>query len=186
MKLKCLILTIAAFLLVFNGCNKDAFFDEEPDVVLKKANVPIPFKGDLCMTPDNEVRIAVHFGSPTGPIVPGTTMAKIAWLSGNATHVGKLSEQSFMTCREGAYLDAVAFSQGKKILYATYDARIFAANGDYVDMVSAIRIDGSAQTLTADYTITGGSGRFENAAGSGLLSGELHCWHVEGTLEYPR
>ena len=179
MKLKCLILTIAAFLLVFNGCNKDAFFDEGSDVVLKKANVPIPFKGDLCMTPDNEVRIPVHWGSPDGPIIPNVTLAKIAWLYGNATHMGKLSEESFMTCHEGAYTDG-------SFLYATYDVWLFAANGDHIEGISNIKINSGAQTLTADYTFTGGSGKFENVTGIGLLSGELHCWDVEGTLEYPR
>jgi hypothetical protein len=186
MKLKCLFLTVAALLFLFNGCNKDAFFGEEPDVVLKKANVPIPLKGEVCMTLNNEERIDVHFGSPDGPVVPGATLAKIAWLSGNMTHMGKLGEESWMECREGAYLDAVAFNQGKKIVVATYDARLFAANGNYIDLVSNIRIDRDAQTLTADYLITGGSGNFENAAGSGLLSGTVHCWDVEGTLEYPR
>ena len=179
MKLKCLFFTVATLLFLFNGCNKDAFFGEEPELYLKKANVPIPFKGDICMTPDNEVRIPVHWGSPDGPIVPNVTLAKIAWLFGNATHLGKLDEQSFMTCHEGAYTDG-------SFLYATYDVMLFAANGDYIEGISNIKIKSSAQTLTADYIFTGGSGRFENAVGSGLLSGELHCWNVEGTLEYPR
>jgi hypothetical protein len=178
MKTKCFFLIVTTLVLLF-GCNKDAFFGEEPELTLKKANVPIPFKGELCMTPDNEIRIPVHWGSPDGPIVPNLTLAKIAWLFGNATHLGKLDEQSFMTCQEGAYTDG-------SFLYATYDIKLFAANGDYIEGISIITINSEAKTLTADYHFTGGSGRFENVTGSGLLSGELHCWDVEGTLEYPR
>ncbi len=186
MKLKCFFLTVAALLFLFNGCNKDAFFSEEPEVVLKKANVPIPLKGETCMVSGSEDRIAVHFGSPTGPIVPGATVVKYTSLYGNLTHMGKLGEESWMEGREGAYLDAVAFSQGKKIVVATYDARLFAANGDYIDIVSNIRIDRDNGTITGENTITGGSGRFENAAGSGTLNGVLPCWDVDGTLEFPR
>ena len=186
MKLKCLFLTIAAFLFLFNGCNKDAFFGEESDLVLKKANVPIPFKGETCMSTDNVERIAVHFGSPDGPIVPGATVAKFASLSGNMTHMGKLDEQSWMEGREGAYIDAVAYSQGMTIVVATYDVRLFAANGDYIDGISNIRIDRSNQTITGINTMSGGSGRFENATGNSTLSGVIPCWYIDGTLEYPR
>ena len=31
----------------------------------------------------------------------------------------------------------------------------------------------------------GGSGRYENNIGSGVLSGDLPCWDVEGTLVCP-
>lgn len=185
MKTKCLFLVVFTVLFLFNGCNNDAFFGEEPDFILKKANVPILVKGETCMVSDSEDRIAVHFGSPDGPIVPGATVVKYTFLYGNLTHIGKLGIESWMEGREGAYLDADAFSQGKKIVLATYDIRLFAANGDYTDLISNIRIDRDNQTITGEFTITGGSGRFENVAGTGTLSGVIPCWDIDGTLEFP-
>lgn len=187
MKLKCFFLTVAALLLLFNGCNKDEFFGEEPEVELKKANVPIPFKGEICMI-SNDDRLEVHFGSPTGPLLDAIDLSRTAFLFGQMTHTGKLDEQSFMTGREGAYIDAGAYSQGKIIVVATYDARIIAANGDYFDVISDIRIDATDpinKTITGTVTVTGGVGKFENAAGSGTLSGVIPCWDVNAKLVFP-
>ena len=185
--MKTLVYLFVIAMLLFAGCEKDEMFNENMNIPeLKKAKVPIPLKGEICMI-DNEVdRIPVHFGSPDGPVVSGATVVRNAFLYGNLTHMGKLDEQSSMTGREGAYLDAAAYSEGKIIVVATYDGRLFAANGDYIDLVSNIRIDRGAQTISADYTITGGSGRFENAAGNGFLSGLLPCWDSEGTIVYSR
>jgi hypothetical protein len=132
-------------------------------------------------------RLVVHFGSPTGPVTGINDLSRTAFLYGHLTHTGKLNEQSFMTGREGAYLDAVAYSQGKIIIVAKYDARIVAANGDYYDLVSEIEIDAtdpSYRIITGEYTITGGNGKYNNITGEGTLNGVLPCWDVEGTLKY--
>lgn len=186
MKTRCFFLTVFTFLLLFTGCNKDVFFSEEPELTLKSANVPIPLKGEICMVSNND-RLDVHFGNPDGPVIAAIDLSRTAWLNGNMTHTGKLNEQSFMTGREGAYLDATAYSHGKIIIVATYDARIVAANGDYLDIVSEIEIDAtdpSHRIITGEYTLTGGNGKYKNAAGEGTLNGVLPCWDVEGTLEY--
>ena len=104
----------------------------------------------------------------------------------NAMYLQKLDEQTFMTGREGAYLDYDAYMEGKTIVVATYDVRLYAANGDYIDLVSNIRINRGDQTITGVNTVTGGTGRFENVAGSGTISGVIPCWYSEGTLEYPK
>lgn len=180
-KLACFIAIVSLAMLF--GCSKDILTDE--NLELKKAKVPIPLKGETCMVPDSEERILVHFGSPDGPIVPDATVVKYTTLYGNMTHLGKIGEESWMEGREGAYIDAVAYAEGQTIVVATYDARIFAANGDYIDIVSNIRIDRSNQSITGENTITGGSGRFENVTGTSTLSGVIPCWDVEGTIEYP-
>ena len=193
MKLKCLFLTVAALFFLFNGCNKDTFFDDESNLEffddesnpeLKKANVPIPLKGEVCMIENEIDRMPVY--GPNGQPLPNVALAKTALLYGNLTHLGKLDERSSMIGQDGAHLDLQAFSQGKIVIIAVYDVRLFAANGDYIDGFSNIRIDKSAQNFSADFTITSGSGNFENVTGSGLLSGEIHRWDVEGTLEFPR
>lgn len=177
---------VSILLFVGSGCNKDPFLTEEPELTLKSANVPIPLKGEICMV-SNDDRLDVHYGNPDGPVIAAIDLSRTAWLTGNMNHTGKLNEQSFMTGREGAYLDATAYSQGKIIIVATYDARIVAANGDYLDIVSEIEIDAtdpSHRIITGEYSIAGGSGKWENTAGSGILSGIIPCWNVEGILEY--
>jgi len=187
MKLKCLFLTVAALLFLFNGCNKDAFFDEEPEVILKAAKVPVPLKGEMCMEYNYDVPLMAVDGTPYGPI-PQLFMSGEAWLSGNLTHMGKLREESWMK-GINAYLDMAALSQGKVIIVAVYDAIIYGANGDYTELISNIRVDATDpenRKITGDWEITGGSGKFENVTGSGVLNGNLPCWNSEGTIEYPR
>lgn len=186
--MKTLICYFVFALFILAGCSKDTFIGNEPAVNLKKAKVPIPSKGEMCMTDnDEEGRLAVHMGSPDGDVIPGVDIAKAAWLYGNMTHTGKLQEQSAMTGREGAYLDLEAYSEGKLVVVATYDARIYSANGDYFDVVSNIRIDVTDpdnKIITGDTNITGGSGRFENVTGIGVLSGIIPCWDIDGTIVY--
>jgi len=187
MKLKCLFLTVATLMFIFNGCNKDAFFDESSDVVLKKANVPVPFKGEICKTNNDDVPLMPVEGTPFGQI-PALYVTGESWLSGNLTHMGKLSEESYMVAISAA-LDKSALSQGKLIIAAIYEAHAFAANGDEVISLSKISIDATDRNnwiLSGEYTVTGGSGRFENAAGSGVLSGTAACWDMLGTAEFPR
>jgi hypothetical protein len=189
MKTKCLLFTVTALLLIFAGCNKEDFTEDysnsNPD--LKKAQVPIPMKGEICMVGVEEDRLTVHFGSPDGPVVPGVDLSRSAWLNGNMTHTGKMGAQSFMTGREGAYIDADAYSKGKIIIVATYDVRIFAAHGDYLDLYSEILIDATDSNnrlITGDTHINGGTGVFENASGLGYLSGVIPCWEVDGKIEF--
>ena len=187
MKLKCLILTIAAFLFLFNGCNKDAFFDEGSNVELKKANVPIPSKGEICMIYNHDVPLRHVEGTPFGKI-PDLYVSGEAWLSGHMTHMGKLSEESWMRSIS-AQLDKAALAQGRVIIAAVFEAFSFGASGDYTVVLSNVRLDVTDPnhwTITGDWKITGGSGKYENTIGSGVLSGDLPCWYMDGTLDYPR
>ena len=184
MKLKCLFFTVATLLFLFNGCNKDAFFGEEHDVVLKKANVPVPMKGEVCMEYNYDVPLMHVEGTPYGPI-PEIYMSGEAWLSGHVTHMGKLSEESWMK-GISAYLDKEALSTGRVIIVAVYDAIMYGASGDYTELLSNIRVDVTDpenSTITGEYTVIGGSGKYENVIGSGIFSGDLPCWNSEGTVE---
>jgi len=182
-KLACFIAIVSLAMLF--GCSKDILTDENPE--LKKANVPIPFKGEVCKTNNDDVPLMHVDGTPYGPI-PDLYVTGESWLSGNFTHMGKLSEESYMEAIS-AELDLSALMQeGKIIIVAVYEAHAFAANGDKIDCLSNIKMDVTDRDnwiLSGDYTVTGGSGRFENASGSGILSGSSKCWDMEGTLEYP-
>ena len=184
MKLKCLFLTVATLLFLFYGCNKDAFFGEEPDVVLKRAHVPVPSKGEICMTYNNDVPLRHVDGTPYGPI-PDLYVSGEAWLSGHMSHMGKLGDESWMRSIS-AQLDMEALSKGKVVIAAVFEAFCFGASGDYTVGLTNIRLDVTDRehwTITGVWELTGGSGKYENTIGSGVLSGDIPCWYMEGTLE---
>ena len=186
MKLKCLFLTVATLLFLFNGCNKDAFFGEEPDVTLKSANVPIPMKGEMCMTYNYDVPLRHVEGTPYGPI-PNLYVSGEAWLSGHMTHMGKLGEESWMRSIS-AQLDMDALSKGRVVIAAVFEATTYGASGDYSQLLTHVRLDVTNPeqvTITGDWETTGGSGRYENNKGSGVLSGDIPCWYVDGTVVGP-
>ena len=179
-------------LIMLLGCTKDLMNDE--NAVLKKANIPIPLKGYMCMGDDNTNRIPVANTPVVDPstgkvLIPKLTLAGLAHLSGHATHLGIFdTDNSYMTGSD-AYLDLVAlFTEHKIIVKAKYLLVITGAQGDCVRGTSNIAIDRTAPgngIITADWSLTGGTGRFENVSGEGIMSGIVPCWDIEGTLEYP-
>ena len=188
--MKKLICLLIVSLVVFS-CSKDILTDENPD--LKKANVPIPFKGEMCMTYNFDVPLMPVAGTPvTKPsgevLIPKLFLAGEAWLAGHGTHTGELQAQSLMKGKS-AYLDMESLQKGKVVLVAIFEGTLYAANGDILYFASPIRIDATDpenRTITGTWLITGGSGKFENAIGSGILNGLLPCWVTDGTLEYHR
>lgn len=182
MKRLCIIIAVIPVMLLLAGCNQDPFMEEGTDVTLKEAAVPIPLKGEMCMISNEEDRIPVE-----GPI-PGISLSRTASLNGNFTHMGKLKEESNMVATS-AYLDTEALSQGKIVIVAIYEARLYSANGDYADLISPIRIDVTnkdQKIITGEFTFLGGSGKWENLAGGGTFSGIIPCWEVNGTLEFSK
>ena len=186
--MKTLIYFFAVAMLLFAGCAKDEMFDDNINTPeLKKAKVPIPVKGEVCMIPNPEgERMPVTRG-PNGTIIPGMTLDKTANFYGIQSHMGKLGEQSLMT-GVSAYLD-LAELPTRRVIVTVYEVMTFAANGDYTTGISESRIDVTDidnKIITGTYTITGGSGRFENVSGGGEISGVLPCWNVEGTIKYEK
>jgi hypothetical protein len=184
--MKTLIYLFAIAMLLFAGCAKDEIFsDNAGKNELKKANVPIPNKGEACMIPDTTVLLPVTLG-PNGPVLPKIIMYKYASLTGHSTHFGKFGEQTSMS-GNWAYLDKEALAQGKKIIVSEYEVFTYAANGDYTVGISVSRIDvtdPNNKIITGTIETNGGTGRFENAVGSGEINGVLPCWTIEGTIEY--
>jgi hypothetical protein len=184
--MKTLIYLFVVAMLLFAGCAKDGMFDQNSNTPeLKKANVPIPDKGEVCMIPDTTVLLPVTLG-PNGPVLPKIKMYKYALLTGHSTHYGKFGEQTSMI-GNWAYLDQEALSQNKKIIVSEYEVFTYAANGDYTKGISVSRIDvtdPNNKTITGEVTIIEGFGRFKNAKGVATVNGVLPCWTVEGTLEF--
>ena len=190
--LKILLVLVA---VVLSGFSKNMLTDE--NVALKKTNVRIPLKGVICMTWNYDVPSLPVAGTPvtntSGEVlIPQLYLSGAAWLTGHSTHMGEfIPEQTHMTGLH-AELDMVALSTGKVIIAGEYEAILTGDNGNHIDLLSQIRIDVTDPsnwtnwTITGNYQVTGGSGKFENASGSGVLNGLLPCWDFEGTLEYPR
>ncbi len=186
--MKTLIYLFAIAMLLFAGCAKDEIFSENAgNNELKKANVPIPNKGEVCMIADESVLLPVTLG-PDGMVLPKIIMYKYATLTGHSTHFGKFGEQTSMTGK-WAYLDQVALSQGKKIIVSEYEVFTYAANGDYTVGISVTRIDvtdPNNKIITGTIETNGGTGRFENAVGSAEINGILPCWTFDGTIVYEK
>ena len=183
--MKTLVCLLFTSLMTLFSCSKDVVNDD--NVVLKKANVDIPMKGEVCMSNNPDIPKLPVEGTPVGPL-PELFMSGGAWFSGHMTHMGELQSQSSMTGLN-AHIDIVSLSMGKVVFVALYTAILVGDNGDFFTLLANIRIDVTDQdykVITGDWTITGGSGKFENAVGGGLLSGILPCWKLDGTIEFPR
>jgi hypothetical protein len=171
-------------LVVIFGCSRDSLDDQ--NVSLKRAKVPIPCKGTVCMTEKEGVeRMPVWLPGTEIP-VPGITLSREAWISGHLTLAGNLTEQSCMT-GISAYLDMEAYAKGRIVLTADYTARLYAANGDYVDLFSPIEIEviDDVKYITGTFTLLGGTGKC-NVEGGGVLNGIVPCWDIKGEYLYPR
>lgn len=176
-----------AFLFSFTN---DTQRDENLD--LTKAKVPVPLKGIVCMS-DNNLRMPVANTPVIDPgtgkvLVPPLDLAAFAVLSGHSTHMGIFKAGSSMT-GISAELDLNALAHHRIVILGEYKGRLSGANGDYIDFVSSIVIDAtdpSNRAITGTFTLTGGSGNFENASGGGVLNGIIPCWDIVGQLDYSR
>jgi hypothetical protein len=171
-------LLIVSSVMLFS-CARDVLTDESVD--LKKARVPIPLRGEVCMAYNNDVPRMPVAGTPllnpSGEVlIPQLYLSGAAWLTGHATHMGEfIPEQTHMTGIH-AELDMIALSQGKIVTVAVYEAILTGDNGDHVNLISHIRIDAtdpSVRPITGDWQILSGSGNFENVTGSGVLNSLL-------------
>jgi hypothetical protein len=178
-------------LVIFSGFAWDSQTDE--NLLPKRAAIPIPMNGSMCIVTANQnmpVEGTPVIGAGGVVLVPQLFLVSTASLDGHGTHLGNyIVEQSTMT-GISAHLDFGALSQGKIVLIADYYGTITAANGDHLDFESSIVIDATDQSqgglITGTYSFSGGSGRFQNAGGNGVLNGRIPCWDIEGTLEFSR
>jgi len=182
---------LAISLVMLFSCSKDTLTDENPD--LKKAKVPIPMKVEICMISNTTVdSIDVENTPVLGPsgqvLIPALGLSGAAWLSGHGTLIGEMIQEESTMVGHDAYLDMDAlFTTGRVVIVAVYEGRITAANHDYFDFISNIRIDAtdpSDRVITGDVSITNGTGKFEGMTGKSNLYGILPCWRVEGTVKF--
>ena len=187
--MKNLICLLTVSLMLLFGCSKDVLNDETPD--LKRAKVPLPVKGEICMTYNYDVPLRHVEGTPViisgKVVVPDLYLSGESWLSGHLTQMGELLETSHMKSLS-ARLDMEALSKGRVVCVGVFEATAIGNNGSITN-ISNVRIDvtdNPVWTITGKYTNTGGTGKFEGATGNGDVSGILPCMDIEGILEFPR
>lgn len=172
------------FVLVFAvvtlyGCNKedltvkDDLNADNPE--LKMANVSIPMKADFCMTPDMEGGFILIQG--LDPTDMNSYLPKHGWISGHATHMGKINMEESPT----TFVSAELTPMGVKTVS---EGRITAANGDYYLFTSTSYSNPMDQTFTGTVWMYGGVGRFEGMTGTVTMTGAEMCWTAEGTMQY--
>jgi hypothetical protein len=176
--MKKIILLWTMLLLVFTACTKDSINDENSDLFgLKRANVPIPIKADFCMTPDLSAGFILIQG--LDPADPNSYLPKKAWISGHASHHGELiTNQSY-----NIFLSAMITPYG---IYATSEGKITADNGDSYFFTSTTYTNPFDRTYTGNVHMFGGNGKFENATGDVVMTGQGQCWTAEGTMTYTK
>jgi hypothetical protein len=189
--MKTLISFFFLLMVMLVACNKDQFVQEESQALtLKKAKVPVPMKADFCFTPNMEGAFDAN-GFPNLNVVmliegldpqePTSYLPRSGWLSGNATHTGKLQMTESVMTAISAHFD---FEKGRVVWVTT--GKITAANGDYYyyDATSyANPMDGS---FTGDVIMRDGFGKFKGMTGTVQMLGQGSCWHAEGTMIYTR
>lgn len=105
--------------------------------------------------------------------VPGETVAGAD--SGKATHLGKY--QSTLELLVLPIFDGPFFI-GIKFVGPT---TIHASNGDLVESILDVDLDLATNSITGIFTVTGGTGRWDGASGSGDVSGAVNA---DGTFSY--
>lgn len=175
-------------ILIIAGCAKDdMFFENQNNLELKKAKVPIPFKADLFLSPDMESEPILIEG--LDPNDPASYQISRLFCIGTATHMGKLDPvKSYYKHDKLVFFmeDNQPFSlnTGKGI--------IVGINDDSMEFTYEIKlslIDGSF-TGTNKIIPGTGTGRFEGCTGTiytvgGLTEDGTGAWSInEGYLVY--
>jgi len=162
--MKALLYFFVMAVIVIAGCAKDdTMFENNESLKLKKAKVPIPFKGEWFGVADQE---SGYFSVP----LPGGgniwLVNRGLFASGHGTHIGKIdTEKSFSQITE---IEFFLDENGKLYSVQTSYAFMVTANGDSFELISKGKqswVDGSF--VSQDELVPGSAtGRLEGATGS--------------------
>ena len=175
--MKTMIYLFALVMLIFAGCAKDEMFDQNNgSLELKKAKVPIPMKADFCMTPDMSLPPIHIEGLPFDK--PEYYLPGGGWMSGNATHVGKLQMEE-----SPATFEVATFNPATYITELKCHGTATGANGDKFDW-DAIMYMLPDKSFTGVVEMSNGTGKLEGATGTVVMIGSGMCWSAEGFMKY--
>lgn len=185
--MKTLMYFLVVAIFVIAGCAKDdTMFETRDNLELKKAKVPIPFKGELYASPDMDselFKVTFPWGGHT--FIPSRMIVK-----GPATHFGRVnSEKSYYEFKTyQLYFD----EDGTLFAYNTGIGVMVGANGDSMEFTWWVR----QNRVTGDYygeneVIPGsGTGKFKGCTGSSKTVGWFHedgvgvAFKIDGLLVF--
>lgn len=185
--MKKLICFLAIGMFLFAGCSKDAFFDESQEGfelkdAHKRANVPIPFKADLCAVPD--------MTSESIPLPDGTYCKKRMIIGGTGSHLGRVWDSG--TSYYDVEGNEVLMEGGHPFLRQSGTGILVAANGDSFEWTWWAKISIPDRNWTGEFEIIPGSGtgKFEGSSGKLEAIGQanpaehINCWTFNGYIEF--
>ena len=170
---------IGLFIMLFASCQKADEFNPSANEFNSSADeraVERVFKATLQSSVNPDPEPTPCSGDLEGLVLPDQLFA------GKATHLGLLKPDLSTT-----HHDACNLSFGDAELTTVVSGQLAAANGDLVYYTGLDTIDltilmagGTTGTITGTWTITGGTGRFEEASGSFRINGPVDF--VTGTF----
>lgn len=124
--------------------------------------------------------------------LPGLALLDYS-ISGNATHLGNLNAELTTLHHDNCNL-----SFETALLTTSVSGQLVSANGDLIyytgdDVINVFNLltgSGTTGTINGTWTISGGTGKFENASGSFTISGEVDFTtfsfsvEADGTITY--
>ena len=173
--MKTLMYLLLVTILVIAGCAKDeTLFENQDNLELKKAKVPIPFKADTYAVPDINSELILVEG--LDPDNPASYFHCRLLCSGTGTHIGKINpEKSFYTHEKIVFF----MEKGQPFTLNTGTGIIVGANGDGIEFTFESKqsvIDGSFAGTNTIIPGTG-TGKFKGATGTLNVVGG---WHEDG------
>jgi len=131
----------------------------------KGVTLPFKFDGVIITNPSSGLTVCTPPADPTNGI-PLITHARTGWLQGNQSHGGRLiTEQSTWVISDCN----TSFSNGINTSHITGENTV--ANGDSYFYTCIMEVNIYSTDVLLYITVTGGTGRFENATGFATLTG---------------
>jgi hypothetical protein len=156
-------------ILVIAGCAKDdTLFENQDNLELKKAKVPIPFKYDAYVLQDKESDLILIEG--LDPEDPASYAYSRLFCSGTATHMGKIDpEKSYYTLEKMVLF----FENGVPYTKNTGKGILVGANGDGIEFTFTVMQNAMDFSCTGINEIIPGSGtgRLKGCTGTINMSG---------------
>ena len=179
--------------LFFTACSKESdilLADNAKTGITSSGNLrqnERPFKGSFFTSIDPDPSNTPLVCSGGFPI-PGRLL-----VHGNATHLGELIWQESTLQHSSCALNTTTLVLTTVVtgqLTASNGDRIFYSGNDVIDVSNLLTGNGPTGTIAGEWTITGGTGRFQGASGSITISGSVDfttivvSFEAIGTITY--
>ncbi|MEN8121608.1 MAG: hypothetical protein ABFS35_14745 [Bacteroidota bacterium] len=172
--MKTISLILILFVFILSGCTKDALPVMDKDVLGNNENelTNSTMKDVMAKDVNDFVTIPIHaelYGKRDLSLPPTICTPEIyeiiqaggGWIGGFASLVGKVDEAKSRYLRTSC-----EFNPETYIVTSYNSGKITAINGDYYNFNAVGYVDVLTMTFTGEVTITGGTGRFDEAGGT--------------------